>query len=73
VPKEFAEDYNIEYDITRLDTYYVHIVDINDYQKKIDKVLEKLTGARCMKMLNKLLKVTKKNLINAIIIINIAF
>ena len=36
ISKEFADDYAVEYDILRKDNYYVHVIDNNDLQKKLD-------------------------------------
>ena len=36
ISKEFADDYAVEYDILRKDTYRVHVIDNNDLQEKLD-------------------------------------
>jgi len=54
ISKEFADDYNIEWDILRRDRYYVHVIDNNDFQKKLDKQTEKYVGSKYMRLFYKL-------------------
>ena len=46
ISKEFADDHNVEWDILRKDRYYVHVVDNNDFQKKLYKELERTVYMR---------------------------